>query len=144
LLKVEISFGNWSRFFFHSSIVRWTIACAAGSSASVFSCACGSRGAFTPPGVRVGVSRGSRRRNVGLHGEVLAAVLLLQLLEDAQERAGAAALLRDDAVEEILVLYPRQRRRQAGGHRRPPNAPVSAGREWGRMARMTSGDRAPS
>ena len=68
-----------------------------------------------------------------LHGEVPVAVLLLQLLEHAQERAGAAALLRNDAVEEILVLHTRQRRRQAGGHRRPPSAPRSAGRgtiEW--------------
>ena len=65
LLKVEISFGNWSSVFFHSSIVRWTIACAAGSSASVFSCACGSSGALTPPGtVHDGWTRSFARRSM--------------------------------------------------------------------------------
>ena len=76
-------------------------------------------------GVEGGDAVDARLRDAGasghvlerLHGEVLVPVVLLQLLEDAQERAGAAALLRDDAVEEVLVLYPRQRRRQAGGHR---------------------------
>ncbi len=49
-MNVEISFGKRSRVFFHSSIVRRTIDCAAGSSATVFSRAWGSKGALTPPG----------------------------------------------------------------------------------------------
>ena len=75
-----------------------------------------------------------------LHREVLVAVLLLHLLEDAEERAGAAALLRDDAVEEVLVLDAREHRRHAADHRALQRGPWPAGVE-AVVARMTHGDR---
>ncbi len=63
--KDSISFGKLSTVRFQRASVRFTIAIAAGSSSSVFSRACGSSGALTPPGtVHDGWTRSLASRSI--------------------------------------------------------------------------------
>ena len=54
--------------------------------------------------LRLGSARARRDVLEHLHRQVLVAVLLLQLLEDAEQRAGSAGLLADDPVDQVPVL----------------------------------------
>ena len=63
-----------------------------------------------------------------LHRQVLVPVVLLELLQDAEQRARPAGPIADDAVDQVLVFRVRRSRRRCVGHRILPGRTCSAGR----------------